>query len=180
MNDLTQQLLTDLDLHRASVRAAIDSVPVEWRERRPAEGRWSVAEVLEHLFIIEGRVTKMLAMAAETAAPAGEGEREKPAIDMVRLLDRTQPVMGPEPVQPCEGLDSATAWQRLQETRVELRRVVEAAAGRDLSGIVRTHPILGDMHMYQWIAVIGGHEARHALQIREAGELLRAQPEDQI
>ena len=64
------------------------------------------------------------------------------------------------------------AWQRLQETRAELRRVIEAASGRDLSGTVRTHPILGDMHMYQWIAVIGGHEARHALQIREVGELL--------
>ena len=176
MNDLTRQLLADLDLHRASVREAIDSVPVEWRERRPAEGRWSVAEVLEHLAIIEGRVTKMLAMAAETAVLAGEKQRDKPSIDMDRLLDRSRPVMGPEVVQPREGLDSAAAWQRLQETRAGLRRVIETTAEHDLSGTVRTHPILGDMHMYQWIAVIGGHEARHALQIREAGELLRATP----
>ena len=174
MNDLTRELLVDLDLHRASVRDAIDSVPVEWRERRPAEGRWSVAEVLEHLAIIEGRVTKMLAMAAETAALAGAKQRDKPSIDMDRLLDRSRPVMGPEVVQPREGLDSAAAWQRLQETRAGLRHVIETTAEHDLSGTIRTHPVLGDMHMYQWIAVIGGHEARHALQIREAGELLRA------
>lgn len=174
MNDLTRQLLADLDLHRVSVREAIDSVPVEWRERRPEEGRWSVAEVLEHLAIVEGRVTRMIAAAAETAGLENEAFTERPTIDMPMLLDRSRPVMGPEVVQPREGLDSIAAWQRLQETRAELRRAIEAAAGRDLRSIVRRHPLLGDLHMYQWIAVIGGHEARHALQIREAGELLTA------
>src|SRR5260221_4634943 len=102
MNDLTRQLLADLDLHRASVREAIDSVPPEWRERRPAEGRWSVAEVLEHLAIIEGRVTKMLAMAAETAALAGGTQHEKPTIGMDRLLGRRRPIFGTEGVQTPE------------------------------------------------------------------------------
>src|SRR5258708_12189513 len=72
MNDLTRHLLADLDLHRASVREAVDSVPVEWRERRPEEGRWAVAEVLEHLAIIEGRVARMIAAAAGAAGP-GDG-----------------------------------------------------------------------------------------------------------
>ncbi len=174
MNDLTRHLLADLDLHRASVREAVDSVPVEWRERRPEEGRWSVAEVLEHLAIIEGRVARMIAAAAETAGPGNDAFDERPTIDMPLLLDRSRRIMGPEIVHPREGLDSVAAWQRLQETRVDLRRAIEAAAGRDLRSVVRRHPILGDLHMYQWIAVIGGHEARHSLQIREVGELLSA------
>ena len=130
--------------------------------------------MLEHLAIIESRVTRMIAAAAETADTLGDAAQERPSIDMERLLDRSRPVAGPESIQPREGLDSVAAWQRLQETRAELRHVIEAASGRDLSGTVRTHPILGDMHMYQWIAVIGGHEARHALQIREVGVLLTA------
>ena len=43
-----------------------------------------------------------------------------------------------------------------------------AADGRDFTAVSREHPTLGTLDGYQWVASIGGHEARHTAQIREA------------
>ena len=41
--------LSRLDESRAALRAAVEAVPAALRTRKPAQDRWSVAEVLEHL-----------------------------------------------------------------------------------------------------------------------------------
>src|SRR5258708_17201887 len=117
MNDRARHLLDALDVHGVAVREAVGSVPVEWRERRPEEGRWSVAEVLEHLAIIEGRVARMIAAAAETAGPENDAFDERPTIDMPLLLDRSRRIIGPEILHPRARLNRVAAWHRVHATR---------------------------------------------------------------
>jgi hypothetical protein len=49
---------------------------------------------------------------------------------------------------------------------------VRSADGLALSEIVQPHPVLGPINLYQWIAFVGAHEARHAAQVMELRELL--------
>src|SRR5450755_494084 len=55
-----RELLDYLDVHRREFHAAVASVPAKLREVKPGEGRWSVAEVMEHESLIEGRIAGLV------------------------------------------------------------------------------------------------------------------------
>jgi hypothetical protein len=69
-----------LNQARAGLRAAVDAVPASIRGRRPEPERWSVAEVLEHLSLVEGLFTKRVTdaiAAAGTIGPEHAAERAR-------------------------------------------------------------------------------------------------------
>jgi hypothetical protein len=162
-------VLEGLKADRAALRAAVDAVAPELRERKPAPDRWSVAEVLEHLAIVEERIVGLLATMIPAAPLAGrdDGAGAAPTIDRARLRNRTARVQAPDPIQPTGTMTTEDAWQRLERSRARLLEVLDTAVGRDLTAIGRAHPVLGQLDGYQWIAAVGGHEERHAAQIRE-------------
>jgi hypothetical protein len=172
MQPRTREVLTLLDSHRAALAEAVAAVPVALRERRPAPGRWSAAEVLEHLAIVEGGITQLLHAQVGAARSAGLGvERDTspvvPTVPVDRLLDRSAPITASARSQPTGGLGADAAWEALAERRRTLRELVLAADGAALSDVVIPHPILGPLSVYQWLVFIGAHEGRHAGQIRE-------------
>jgi hypothetical protein len=174
MNEHTRRLLSHLESHRAVLREALESVPEPLRETRPEPERWSAAEVLEHLLIIERRVAAMLANDIATLPPLSVAPSSQPDQFTERLKDRSQRVNAPERLLPAGSLSASEAWRQLTEARAELCRLIESADDRDLTVVRRTHPVLGEMDLYEWLGTLGSHEARHALQIREAAAKLAA------
>ena len=55
MHPRTRELLTHFDAHRTILKSAFDCVPPDRRNKPPEPGRWSTANVVEHLAIVEGR-----------------------------------------------------------------------------------------------------------------------------
>src|SRR6476659_6636123 len=49
MHPAISEVLAGLDRSREQLRAAVDAVPEQLRDGRPASDRWSVAHILEHL-----------------------------------------------------------------------------------------------------------------------------------
>jgi hypothetical protein len=172
MSAVRDSLIAD----RTALRNAVDRVPPSLRGRKPAADRWSVAEVLEHLSIVEGRVVMLLSVMVPTAPPvtAADG-REATAIDRAALRDRTTRINAPDPIQPTGTVNADEAWTALERSREQLFGLLEAAEGRDLTQITRPHPVLGLLDGYQWIAAIGGHEERHMAQIQEIAALFDSQ-----
>ena len=167
-------LIEELTADRARLAAAVEHVPVPLRSQRPAPDRWSVAEILEHLVIIEQRaatIVRELAASAPAcgAEAAGDGGMQ---FDRSILRDRSVRVMAPPMIQPTGTMDAATAWKALQVTRTVLLDEIRAAEGRDLAAVSRAHPRLGPLTGYEWIAALGGHEERHTAQIAEIAETL--------
>jgi hypothetical protein len=71
--------------------------------------------------------------------------------------------------------DVDAAWAELEQVRSGLRATLTSADGLALGDIRHAHPTIGDLNLYQWALWIGGHEARHAAQVREiAGQFARA------
>jgi DinB family protein len=175
MNDpRITHLLTSLDSTRRALHDAVARVTAARRQERPAPNRWSVAEVLEHLAIVEGRVTGVLEKFVATA-PQATSTAQPPAdysALLAALADRTRTVVAPEFAHPTATLDATTAWAELERVRVQFKASLAAAHDRDLTGMSRQHPILGTLNGYEWIASLGGHEARHTEQIREIAEAL--------
>ena len=169
-----QQIRADLEEDRRDLLDAVESVPADERNRRQDPDRWSVAEILEHLGVIEGRVVTMMTGFIATAparsgnSPATAGARHR---DL--LLDRTRQIKAPAPIEPTGDVDSDAAWRVLEDTRDRLLDVLRAAEDRDLTQVSRPHPVLGLLNGYEWLESLGGHEARHAAQIREIADELR-------
>ena len=177
MHPRIRELLDHLAHNRAKLRAAVDSVAPHLRERRPAPERWSVAEVLEHLVIVEGalarrRTSQVAAAGAEGLGPDHETTPVVPTLNTAFVLNRTKRIVATEAARPRGGSDATSAWAALEQSRERLRAALLGADGLALGSISMSHPALGELNMYQWIAFVGTHEARHAAQIREIGAAL--------
>src|SRR5436853_2366774 len=67
------EILDYLDMERAELRAAIELVPPQLREQPPGTDRWSVAQVLGHLALIESGIVKLLNKRIARAREEGLG-----------------------------------------------------------------------------------------------------------
>ena len=177
MHPRITEVLTYLATQRAVLERAVATVPASLRKRRPAPERWSVAEVLAHIVIVEGRVTQLLAAQIGAARAAGLGrERETsavvPTVNVARVLDRSRPVTAGAASQPPADADAEIALAALVERQKALRATLAAADGLALGEVSAPNPVLGPMNVYQWVVFVGAHEARHAAQIHEIADAL--------
>jgi len=172
MHSITHELLTYLDEQRSILKSAFESIPAEMRDRPPAPERWSAANVVEHLAIVENRIAGILSARIEEARSGLSAETGTapvlPTIDYKRMYDRSTRVKAPETAIPT-GLDSASAWSALENAGSKMRDMLRANDGVALSSVTHPHPRFGVLSVYQWIAFLGAHEVRHAAQIREDG-----------
>jgi len=167
------ELLKHLDTHHADFRKAFETVPKDRRNVRSAPDRWSAANVVEHVAIVNGRVAGRFAKQIAEARAAGHAAESAadpilPTIDLTRVLDRSpeRRIQAPDPIQPT-GLDADAAWSALEQSNAALRDALASGDGLALGTLMAPHPLFGQLSIYQWAAFTGAHQARHALQLRE-------------
>ena len=175
-----QELIDYLVSRRHGVHEAVASVPAELHDRKPAPGRWSVAEVVEHLSIVEQRVAALMTIQVAAARANGVGSDADTSsvvagfVNADRLLDRTDKIVAPKQVVPTGTVDTTAGTEALDRAHAAVVASLENANGVSLENLVQAHPVLGSMNMYHWIVALGLHDARHAAQIREIGQSLVA------
>ncbi len=159
-----------LEHHRHFLNRAMLSVPASARDTWHSSDEWSVAAVLEHLLDTERAVTKLVrgfvadAAERENGAPFDRDAFDR-QVDLPLFLDLTQKIRGP---QPSGTLTADEAWAGLRASRAALLAELQRAQGRKLEIPSLPHPVTGtDLNGYQWVAFVGLHEGRHAMQIRK-------------
>jgi hypothetical protein len=173
------ELVQNLDAQHETLRKAVDGVPPERRDKSPAPDRWSVAGVLEHVALLEGRVATLFRSRVAEAKAAGLREETATSsilatFDLNMMLDRSLRLVAPDVMTPKPDANPEASWQALEVTWQDFRKAVLEADGLALCEVMHPHRVFGPLNMYQWIAFTAAHEARHAAQIREIGEQLRA------
>src|ERR1700730_9866494 len=101
-----------LDTERADLRAAVELVPPALREQPPGPDRWSVAQVLQHLTLIENRIVRLVSKRIAGARAEGLGpELETSPIlntrHAAKIADRSFRVTAPEEIRPPSDADAA-------------------------------------------------------------------------
>lgn len=177
MQPRIQELLDHITGARQELRDAIDTVPAEHRQARPTPEAWSVAEVLEHLAVVETNVAGMLRRKITEGREAGLGveTESSPVVNprhVATMRDRSRRIETGDATRPKSLLSSDAAWDAAERARETTRQVMIESDGLALSEISAPHRIFGPLNAYQWIAFIGNHESRHAAQIREIGTSL--------
>ena len=170
------EVLARLDTARGTLRGAIDAIPPDMQRQRPAPERWSAAEVLEHLTLVErifgGRIVNALDAARAGLSPEAHPRAPLPDAVEQRMGDRVNKRQAPEPAQPTGRVDIATGWTTLERNHASLRAALAGCDGLALSQVTLDHPFFGTMNVYQWVELMAAHEGRHTEQIREIAEAL--------
>ena len=177
MHPRVTEVLEFLDQQRSVLIAAVAEVPSGGAARRPSPERWSAAQVVSHLGIVEASIAGMLRQRILEARDAGLGAEQDaspilPTVDIARLLDRERALVASERARPPDAPVMEEALATLERTRDILRRTVIRADGLAMGEVTAPHPSLGSLNLYQWLIFLAAHEARHAAQIREIAEAL--------
>jgi uncharacterized damage-inducible protein DinB len=179
MHPRLQELFAYLSVRRNALWEAVDAVPEAQRNQQPEPDRWSVAEVLEHLALVEARFKTFISDRLSEARASGLGaELETDSIvgtfNQAGILDRSSKHQAPEVVRP-QSSDWKAGWSRLEDVRRSFLDVYLSGDGLALGDVIYVHPRLGSLNLYQWGVWLGGHEARHTEQIREIAVTLKSE-----
>ena len=155
---------------RRELLQSLDGVPGEKLCRRADPSGWSVAEILEHLRMVESGVARMITKRVAKARDEGAREETSTTSVMSSFAPYASQLEGvrlqsPVAVQPRADVDVNETLEGLESSREALRLAVVSADGLALGEIKHPHAILGELDLYQWLIFVGGHEARHRKQI---------------
>jgi hypothetical protein len=169
MNDRERQLAADhLAASEERLFGLVDGLTAEQWSFHPGEGRWSIAECLEHIMRVENRIFGLIGKKLEgPPEPAKPSALEKDAVIAKMVPDRTSRREAPEPARPIgQWPDTGELLAEFQKTRARTAQFVADTEG-DLRSYSIPHPAFGDLDCYQWLLVLGLHGERHARQIEE-------------
>ncbi|MFF2856480.1 MULTISPECIES: DinB family protein [unclassified Peribacillus] len=148
---------------REELLNAVIGLTDEQLNNHPEPGRWSIMQVLDHLYLMERAITKGISdkLKSDDSIPTVD----KP-IELT--LDREMKVQAPSFVIPSESYQTLSEIkEKLSESRKAFVRVVDHAKEIDLEQKSFPHPLFKDLSLKQWIPFVGLHEKRHLLQIEE-------------
>lgn len=169
------QIYEEIDGTRERLYRHVAALSDEQLNTRPDPSVWSVADILEHLAIMEDRLLRMMKVMltkAEGAGSNGAPTRMQPfSLDEFIERSRCEKYVAPEAVRPRGTEQAADLLVRMRSSREELHSLRPRIETIDLSTITYPHPVFGALNFYQWLAFIGVHEERH---LRQAEALLSA------
>ncbi len=139
-------------------------------------GRWSIAEIVEHLARLEelfvGRIMLRL-----IDAPAGSADRDREETDaLVRSVasDRSARVVlpgrvsladAPSQIAPRGEWGPEESMRCFRDGRTRTADFLRTSSA--VRGHVVEHPALGALDGYQWVLFLAAHSVRHTKQILE-------------
>ena len=165
----------EADQTRAHLAATRDAVlahcatltPGAWHAA-DGPGRWSPAQILEHLVLMEGRLGALLPAMLEQPAEGNWRERtaaQEPKLALTAVA--TSKVEAPPPTHPQGGQTPAELQAAFAAGRERLLALVARRA--ELEQRVRMHPALGELNAWQWLRLVGYHSERHLAQMKAIG-----------
>lgn len=131
-------------------------------------GKWSAAQVLEHLSLAFSSTSK----AMERVAQQGRADVKKPSLRewlatliVVKIGYFPTGRQAPEWTRP-RGLDSGKSVENIRAALLEMDEKIASAEGKLGRGIVAVHPVIGPLTAKQWRKFHWEHTRHHMKQVR--------------
>jgi uncharacterized damage-inducible protein DinB len=167
------------DKARARLFRSVEHLPEAVQTFRPAPDKWSIAEILEHVSLVESSVLRLLHAVLRKADAAGGSRRPEGepfvAVSIEEFVEQaaTQKYKSPDAAVPV-GAAVSDSLARLEESRAALEALRPLVERLDCTRMLYPHPAFGPLNLYQWLAFIGVHQSRHRRQIEAIRETLNA------
>lgn len=152
------------------LRAADAIAPGDWKTR-PAEGRWSAAELVAHLIGVEKAVIEKADRVSQKP-PRHVPLYKRFHLPMRLVESRLIRRKAPAPVTPDSLQEKEEMLAQLRAARERSLAFLEETRHRELGAYLWKHPALGMLNTYAWIQFLAAHENRHTKQMREIANSL--------
>lgn len=136
---------------------------------QPTNGGWSIAEIVEHLSIVEDQLLKLITTLLKKTEEAG---RTNPMmlsfeVSLQSILERsqTEKYSTRDKFLPTGKMTVSHSLQMLRDIQTQLHSLQPRLQSVDLTFATFPHWIFGPLNLGQWLAFIGLHEERHLAQI---------------
>jgi len=178
---MNYQTISDIyeanDRVRAKLKATVADLPDEQASILPDGEKWTIREFVEHIAIVdEGmmRICAKLLNAAREAGKSSDGSAKFRAEFMQKLdAGRDAKFEAPERVRPTGTKTIAESLAKMDETRQKIEELKPLFETVECSDPKFPHPAFGDMTAHEWLALLGGHEARHIQHIERVLEKIK-------
>ena len=134
---------------------------------RAAEGRWTIAEIAEHIIVVENALRGMVEAGVKTPVPpCKEDFRIQDVSVILTITNRQQKFVAPEPVRP------NGRWKTIPDllANFETTRKTSADFMKNMKDDMRSHFVampLGKLDAFQAFLFMIGHSERHLAQLKE-------------
>jgi hypothetical protein len=172
MNEMTvTEAFVSNEKVREKMKALVGNLTSEQTALRSAsQDNWSVAEIVEHVSIVEAGIARLCSKLLERAK-----ENSQTSDGKIRLSDEflaggeksiSAKWQAPERVHPTGTKTIEESFEVMENTRTQLEQLRPLFEEYSSSDSKFPHPFLGDLTAAEWLCLIGGHEVRHMRQIR--------------
>lgn len=133
----------------------------------PADGTWTIANIVEHVSLVDGGIIRLSAKLLTDAREKGEKSDGAAKISEAFLQQASIPrkLQAPERVHPTGKLTVTESLANMDENRQKLEELRPLFESVDCSEFKFPHPYFGDLTAHEWLVLLGGHEERHTKQI---------------
>jgi uncharacterized damage-inducible protein DinB len=158
------------DKIRENLKMTVEGLTDEQAGITPGGEKWSLAQLVEHIAIVEDGMTRICAKLLSAAQAENKKSDGTAKISENFLTKAAESVNlkleAPERVRPTGTKTVAESLAKMEENRAtlkKLRPLFETVEGTEHKF---PHPSFGDLTAHEWLALIGGHEMRHTKQIK--------------
>ena len=164
-----------------AVRIDLGGLSAEQFNWRPAEGKWSIAECIDHLALVTGlmleKVTPVLEM-ARVRGKTGQGPYRYGLMGgwFVRMMEKPgrRPMPSPRNFAPGSNLKKAEVMARYAEVMKEFARTIESSYSLPLDRLKASSAASGAgwlrLNLAAWYASSLAHNRRHFAQAKRVME----------
>ena len=160
------KLVAHLEKTSAAFMASVDGLTDAQWNYRAAEGRWTIAEVAEHIAASEKMIRDMTTAAMKEPTPAEMlADARKDEAILAAIPNREKKFKAPEPLQPTNRFQSPAATvESFKSERAETLAL--ARTGGDFRAYAGKSP-MGNLDAYGLLLLLSAHSERHTKQIEE-------------
>jgi hypothetical protein len=161
-----ETLTNELDSTYEGYLEPIDGVSDLQAFWKPEPGVWNIAEIAEHLVVVEKRITSLVRRMAEAeAADPGRDAAELDRALLEAVRNRQKKRLASENSVPTGKVPLSDSMAAFKSAREDTHRILQEDI--PFRGRVIPHGVLPPMDGYEWLLAITGHLARHTMQIAE-------------
>ena len=164
--------LKRLDVVHQKLLDTVQPLDTELFMQRPSDSEWSVAEILQHLYLVEERVVKDLTHAIATEPGRVSFFKKFLPTSIVAL--RIRKFQAPKAVNPVDVPEKDAVLANYNDARQTLKDLCNSHSAERFRTLVFNHPFLGRIDGAATVDFVGYHEQRHLKQIREVLKKLGA------
>lgn len=137
--------------------------------------KWTIAEIIEHVAIVKSGMvrilTKLLSDAQKTGKSSDGTAQFSENFQTKAAEAATLKLEAPERVRPTGKQSVAESLEKMDAAHKEIEKLRPLFESVECSDVKFPHPFMGDLTAHEWLALVGGHEARHLRQIKNRLEM---------